>query len=295
MPGSVIERLGLPRGTRAAIVHADDIGMCHAANVAFWEDQAFGIVTSGSVMMPCPWAPEMAAWCRDHPQADVGVHLTLTSEWEGYRWRPISTRDRASGLIDEEGYMWRSVKALHQHMDPDAVVVELRAQVALALDLGMDVTHIDTHMGAIAHPQLAPAYMALMREYQIPAMLPRLSARDLERRRIDQRTGQMVARAWEELAANGVPVLDRVLDLAKGTEPEAYRQGVDRVPAGLSHVIVHPAAPGYDVEAITRSAPQRVADYRMMLDPALKVYVAEQGIHLIGYRQLRDLMRGNCR
>jgi len=293
MPHSLLARLGLSPDTRAAIVHADDIGMCHAANVAFWEDQAFEIVTSGSVMMPCPWVPEMAAWCRAHPEADVGVHLTLTSEWEGYRWRPISTCDPASGLIDEEGYMWRSVEALHRHMDPGAAAAELRAQVALALDLGIDVTHIDTHMGAIAHPQLAPAYIALMREYRIPAMLPRLSARDLQTRGIDQSTGQMMARAREELAAIGLPVLDRVLDLAKGAETEAYRQGFDRVPAGLSHVIVHPAAPGYDVEVITRSAPQRIADYRMMLDPALKAYLAEQGICLVGYRQLRDLMRGS--
>lgn len=293
MPPSLLKQLGLPPDARAAIIHADDIGMCHAANVAFWEDHTLGIVTSGSVMMPCPWIPEMAAWCRDHPEADVGVHLTLTSEWEGYRWRPISTSDRASGLIDEEGYMWRSVEALHRHMDPDAAAAELRAQVALALDLGIDVTHVDTHMGAIAHPQLVPAYVALMHEYQVPAMLPRLSARDLETHRIDRLTEEKMAQAWEALAAAGLPVLDRILGLAEGTAPEDYRQGVDGVPVGLSHVIIHPAAPGYDVEAITSSAPQRIADYRMLLDPALRAYAAEQGLHLIGYRQLRELMRGS--
>jgi predicted glycoside hydrolase/deacetylase ChbG (UPF0249 family) len=294
MPNSVLERLGLPRGTRAAIVHADDIGMCHAANVAFWEDQAFGIVTSGSVMMPCPWVPEMAAWCRAHPEADVGVHLTLTSEWEGYRWRPISTCDPASGLVDEQGYMWRSVEALHRHMDPDAAVAELWAQVALALELGIDVTHIDTHMGAIAHPHLVPAYVALMREYQIPAMMPRLSADDLQAEGIDERTGQLWAHVWEELATSGTPILDRVVTtLAKGHDLELYQQGFVRLSAGLSHVIVHPAAPGYEVEVVTDSAPQRMADYRMMLNPQLKAYLAEHGIRLISYRQLRDLMRGS--
>jgi predicted glycoside hydrolase/deacetylase ChbG (UPF0249 family) len=294
MPNSVVSRLGLPRGTRAAIVHADDIGMCHAANVAFWEDQAFGIVTGGSVMMPCPWVPEMASWCRAHPEADVGVHLTLTSEWEGYRWRPISTCDPASGLVDEQGYMWRSVEALHRHMDPAAAIAELRAQVALALELGIDVTHVDTHMGALAHPQLVPAYVALMREYQIPAMMPRLSASDLQTQGIDEQTGQLWARTWETLAANGTPLLDRVVTtLAVGHELETYQQGFARLPAGLSHVIVHPAAPGYEVEVITDSAPQRMADYRMMLNPQLKAYLAEQGICLVGYRQLRDLMRGS--
>jgi predicted glycoside hydrolase/deacetylase ChbG (UPF0249 family) len=293
MPNSVLSQLGLPRDARAAIVHADDIGMCHAANVAFWEVHAFGIVTSGSVMMPCSWVPEMAAWCRAHPEADVGVHLTLTSEWEGYRWRPISTCDPASGLIDQEGYMWRSVEALHRHMDPDAAAAELRAQVTLALELGIDVTHIDTHMGAIAHPELAPVYVALMREFEVPAMLPRLSASDLDARRIDGSTGQMMARAWQELAASGLPVIDRVADLAVGHALEAYQEGGDRLPVGLSHVIVHPAAPGYEIEVITGSAPQRMADYRMMLNPQLKAYLADQGIRLVGYRQLRDLMRGS--
>jgi predicted glycoside hydrolase/deacetylase ChbG (UPF0249 family) len=293
MLGSVVEQLGLPRGTRAAIVHADDIGMCHAANVAFWEAQAFGIVTSGSVMMPCPWVPEMAAWCRDHPEADVGVHLTLTSEWEGYRWRPVSTCDPASGLVDEQGYMWRSVEALHRHMDPDAAAAELRAQVAFALELGIDVTHIDTHMGAVAHPELALAYTALMREYRIPAMLPRLSASELQARRIDEPTGRMMAHAWEDLVASGMPVIDHLADLAEGHELETYQQGFTRLSPGLSHAIVHPAAPGYEAEVITRSAPQRMADYRMMLNPRLKAWLAEQGIRLIGYRQLRDLMRGN--
>jgi len=293
MPGPVVEQLGLPRGTRAAIVHADDIGMCHAANAAFWEVQAFGIVTSGSVMMPCPWVPEMAAWCRGHPEADVGVHLTLTCEWEGYRWRPISTCDPASGLIDEQGYMWRSVEALHQHMDPAAAAAELRAQVALALELGIDVTHIDTHMGAVAHPELALAYIALMREYRIPAMLPRLSASELQAHRIDEPTGRMMAHAWEDLVASGMPVIDHLADLAEGHELETYQQGFARLSPGLSHAIVHPAAPGYEAEVITRSAPQRMADYRMMLNPRLKAWLAEQGIRLIGYRQLRGLMRGN--
>jgi predicted glycoside hydrolase/deacetylase ChbG (UPF0249 family) len=163
-----LERLGFPGDAHVAIVHADDLGMCHAANVAFWEDQAFGIVTCGAVMMPCSWAPEMAAWCRANPGVDVGVHITLTSEYDVYRWGPLSTRDRKSGLVDDQGYMWRTVEELHRHMDPDAAVAEMRAQVEWALAMGIDVTHIDTHMGAVMHPQLLPAYVALALEYRRP-------------------------------------------------------------------------------------------------------------------------------
>ena len=174
MTATTTERLGFPADARAAIVHADDLGLCHAANVAFWEDQAFGVVTSGAVMMPCSWAPEMAAWCRENPGADVGVHITLNCEWSVYRWGALSTRDRSSGLIDEQGYMWRSVEELHRHMDPAAAVAEMRAQIETALALGIDVTHIDTHMGAVMHPQLLPAYVELAVEYRVPAMLPRI-------------------------------------------------------------------------------------------------------------------------
>jgi predicted glycoside hydrolase/deacetylase ChbG (UPF0249 family) len=122
-----LEQLGFGPHERVAIVHADDIGMCHAANVAFWQDQSFGIVTCGSVMMPCPWVPEMAAWCREHPEADVGVHLTLNSEWAGYRWRPLSTCDPKSGLVDGKGYMWRSVEDVYRHMDVDAAITSSAA------------------------------------------------------------------------------------------------------------------------------------------------------------------------
>jgi len=148
MPGNTLTRLGFAPDDRVTIVHADDLGMCHAANVAFWEDQAFGIVTCGSVMMPCPWASEMAAWCRAHPEADVGVHITLNAEC--------------------------SVEETHRHMDPDAARAEMRAQVEHALALGIDVTHIDTHMGTVIHPQLSPAYIELALEYRIPALLLRV-------------------------------------------------------------------------------------------------------------------------
>ena len=161
MSGSLLEKLGFAPGARAAIIHADDLGMCHAANAAFPENQAFGIVKSGSVMMPCSWAPEIAAWCRAHPEVDVGVHVTLNSEYDRYRWPPISTRDPKSGLVDEEGYMWRSIEDVHRHVDPDAAAAEMRDQVDLALSLGIDVTHIDTHMGTVFHPQLVPAYIQL--------------------------------------------------------------------------------------------------------------------------------------
>lgn len=287
------QRLGFPPDARVLILHADDVGVCHAANAAFWQDLEVGFVTCGWVMMPCPWVPEMATWCRAHPEADVGVHLTLNSEWEGYRWRPISTSDPQSGLIDGEGYMWRSVEALYRHMDPDAAIAELRAQLDLALSLGIDVTHLDTHMGSVAHPTLAPAYIKLAVEHGLPAMMPRLSARDLELEGIPPDVGQEIARHLEALEASGFPVLDRLFpgnDL--GEDVGAYCRWLDDAEPGVAHVRLHPALPGPEIEAITRDWGYRVADYQVMLRPEIGDYLAEHEIHTIGYRALRDLIRG---
>jgi predicted glycoside hydrolase/deacetylase ChbG (UPF0249 family) len=295
MTNPVLQKLGFKPDDRLVIVHADDVGMCHAANAAFWENQAVGIVTCGSVMMPCPWVPEMAAWCRQHPQADVGVHITLTSEWkaQGYRWRPLSTVDPKSGLLDEQGYMWPSVSELHAHMDVGAAIVEMRAQIEHALALGIDVTHIDTHMGAIAHPQLAPGYIQLAIDYRIPAMIPRRARQLDELQRVDPSAVQALLSVFDELAASGFPVLDYTCDLPfLGDRFQEYTRFFDAAPVGITHLQTHPSVPGYDVEVITRSAPGRIADYQTFLRPELQAYVATRGVHLLGYRVLRDLIRG---
>jgi predicted glycoside hydrolase/deacetylase ChbG (UPF0249 family) len=152
-PNPLLRALGFAETDRVAIVHADDIGMCQASVAAFAELADAGLVTSGAVMMPCGWAPAAAAWARAHPATDIGVHLTLTSEWDAYRWGPLSTRDPASGLLDADGYFPRTTAAV-QAADPEAATRELEAQVARALAAGIDVTHVDTHMGAVNHPRL---------------------------------------------------------------------------------------------------------------------------------------------
>ena len=153
-PNPALTGPGLTATDRAIILHADDLGMCHAANVAFARLTEAGLVLSGSVMVPCPWFPELAAWGRAHPEADIGVYLTLTSEHSCYRWGPVSTRDAGSGLLDADGYLPRTVEALHASMSVEAAVAELRSQIERALAAGLDVTHLDTHMAAVVHPAL---------------------------------------------------------------------------------------------------------------------------------------------
>ena len=134
MTVSLAARLGV---TRAVIPHVDDLGMCHGANRAFLDLARRGLVSCGSVMVPCPWFRGIAEAGAADPSLDLGVHLTLTSEWEHYRWRPVSTASRASGLIDPDGYLWRDVASLRRHMVPEAAEAELRAQIEAALAAGI--------------------------------------------------------------------------------------------------------------------------------------------------------------
>lgn len=291
---SILGQLGFAADARVAIVHADDLGSCHAANLAFQENIAFGITTSGAVMVPCPWFPELAAYCRAHPEADVGVHLALNCEWQMYRWGPISTRDPASGLLDEEGYLPRSVAELHAHMDPDAAIAEMRAQVKRALAAGIDVTHIDTHMGAVIHPRLLPAYLQLAAEFRLPVMLPRLTEEQLAAHGVPAELATMVQKRQALLGQMRLVAPDH---LRVGTSAESdtlarYRDLFRSLPPGITHLLYHPAKGGEEIEGIaTNGWRPRVADYAAMLSAELKAFIAQEGIHLIGYRRLRELMR----
>lgn len=157
----------------AVILHVDDVGMCHGANQAYLGLAERGFVTCGSVMVPCPWFREIAEAAAADPALDLGVHLTLTSEWEHYRWAPISTVSRASGLIDDDGFLWRDVASLRRHVVPEAAEAELRAQIERAQAAGIRPTHIDAHMAAAMLPELLDCHVRLGHDYGVVPVLPR--------------------------------------------------------------------------------------------------------------------------
>jgi chitin disaccharide deacetylase len=275
------------------IPHVDDLGVSHGANKAFLELAGLGFVTCGSVMPPCAWFPEMVAMAKEWPALDVGVHLTLTSESRACRWRPISTASRASGLIDEDGYMWPDVPAVRRHADLVAVETELRAQIEAALAAGLDVTHLDTHMGAAAAPEFAAIYVALGRDYRLPILLTRDSASydsvlalgPVERSFYDR----LVAELGE-----GVPVIDRFamgLGMRDLSCAEAYRQIVGHAAPGITFVSLHCNAPG-DIEDLhPNDADWRIAEYQLFQDPDFLGWVAAQDVQLVGFRAMRDRYR----
>jgi predicted glycoside hydrolase/deacetylase ChbG (UPF0249 family) len=295
MPNPVLKKLGFANDDRVAILHADDVGMCQASLTAFADLIDHGLVSSGAVMVPCPWFPSVAAYCRKNPDADLGVHLTLTSEWDGYRWGPLSTRDPASGLLDGEGFFYRRAEQAQEQADPDAVQLELQAQAERALGAGIDVTHLDTHMGAVAHPKFVAGYVQLALHHRLPPMVPRLDEAGWRAFGMDGEMATLAARFVVQLEAQGVPLVDHLVGLPLDEDPGdrlvQATQELDALPPGLTHFIIHPAADTPELRAITRTWRSRVADYEVFRSDQLRDHLRACGVHVIGYRTLRALMR----
>lgn len=281
---------------RAVILHADDLGMCHAASYAFATLAEAGLVLSGSVMVPCPWFPELAAWARQHPGADIGVHLTLNSEHSQYRWGPISTTDGASGLLDAEGYLPHSVEALHAQMSVEAAVTEMRCQIDRALAAGLDITHLDAHMAAVVHPALFPHYVGLALEYGLPALVPRLSPSLLRQLSLGPELADALRDDGQRLEAAGCLLVDHVAAPSLDGPDDLLAQYIrtfDALSPGVTHFLLHPAVAGAEIDAIAKDSWKRVADFQMMMSDELWAHLHAAGIRVMSYRTLRERMRGS--
>jgi predicted glycoside hydrolase/deacetylase ChbG (UPF0249 family) len=292
-PNPALHRLGFADDDRVAIIHTDDIGMCQASVTAFADLAAFGLISSGAVMVPCAWFPAAATGSRGQPGDDLGVHLTLTCEWDAYRWGPISTCDSASGLIDAEGYFYRSTELAQAHGRPDAVARELDAQVERTLAAGMRPTHVDTHMGAVYSAAFLPLYLDVARRYRLAPMFFRDEEAGWRTRGADAEAAVGMARLSRQLEDDGVPLLDNIamlpLDAPDDRIGQAKRMFESLAP-GLTHFIIHPAHDTPELRAIAADWPSRAADYQAFMSEELRAHVRSIGIQVIGYRALQELM-----
>lgn len=171
---NVGEQLGYPANAKLLIIHADDLGVSHSENDASIAAMEKGSVNSASIMVPCPWFPEIAAYAAAHPSADFGLHLTLTAEWKYYKWGTVAAPNEVKGLLTDKNYFHDNVEAVVSKASPAEVEKELRAQIERARQFGIDVTHFDTHMGTLlATPEFAKVYIRLGHEYKVPVLLHR--------------------------------------------------------------------------------------------------------------------------
>lgn len=289
----LLQKLGFSQDARVLILHTDDLGMCQASVSAYQALLQSGLTFSGSAMAPCPWIPAIGEICRQFPEADVGVHLTLNSEWDSYRWGPISGSDPNSGLIDGEGYFHRQVQDTQLQATAEAVDVELRAQVERLLAAGIRPTHIDTHMGTVAHPRFIPTYLQLSAEYALPPMLSRQDQTGYQALGLDEETAAMAAGMVAYLEGRGVPLPDHLSGLTLADPDDRLGQAqaiLAALPDGITHFILHPSSDTPELRQITPDWRCRVADFALLMSSDFRRWLDQEGYQLIGYRALQDVM-----
>jgi chitin disaccharide deacetylase len=286
------ERLGWGPGDRVVIFHADDLGMHRDVNVGTITAMENGLVNSTSTMMPCPWVPDYATYLRDHPDVDNGLHLTLTSEWNVYRWGPLAGADQVPGLADRDGYLHREVRDVVQNASADEVEREIRAQIAQAARMGLPVTHLDTHMGTLA---ATPAFYERLVKVGIELDLPVMAVggHGTEARQ-QWPGGEAVTRAFiERIWDAGLPVLDD-LDMRsygwRGWEEkkQGMIQSLRELQPGVTQIIIHAAHPSDTFPHVVRNTEVRYNDLRVMTDPDVIRVVREEGLVLTTWRELHE-------
>jgi predicted glycoside hydrolase/deacetylase ChbG (UPF0249 family) len=286
------QQLGYGPNDRLLIVHADDLGMSHSVNAASIEAFKKGLVTSGSIMVPCPWFPEIAAYAREHPELDLGLHLTLTSEWKYLRWRPVAPPDKVKGLLDEEGFMWHSERQTAMKATAQEIETEIRAQIERALAFGIKPTHLDTHMGTLyTRKDFFEVYTRLGKEYGIPVMVMRPTPEMIAYGKL---TGSPIGEAeLKQVEAEGFVLLDylntgmQVKNFAE--RKEAYKNFLHHLKPGVTMLIVHLGMNDPELKATTASWEQRYADYLSFTDPEIAALIKELGIKLTTWRELGKL------
>ncbi len=299
------EKLGFPKGKKVVIFHVDDAGMSYESNQGAIQALDKGLASSVSVMMPCGWVPGFFDYLKQHPKTDAGIHLVLTSEWKTYRWPPLTGRDPAAGLYDEQGAYWPTVAQVVEHATPDGVEAEMRAQIARYRAFGLEPTHLDSHMGTLFEPKFLERYVKVGISEKIPILFPGGHASLIEAvNQIPDSQRPLIQQVGQQLWNAGLPVLDDLDGSSYGWNLPAgqamtdenlrrYKTGkyIELLKAarpGLTYIIMHCTAPTDVFNQITSSGPTRQGDLLAMTDPVLRAFVEKEGIIVTTWRELSE-------
>src|SRR5712664_4158041 len=281
---TVAERLGYAADAKLLIVHADDLAVAHSVDAASFDALNKNAVTSASIMVPCPWLTEVASYAKDHPDADLGLHLTLTSEWKTYRWGPLESRDKVPSLYDLSGYLWPETAPAATNEKSQEAEREIRAQIERAIALGIHPTHLDSHMGVLfSTPELFAVYIKVAHEYKLPFLAVRipnapaqffslLSDKDVLTDSVVIANPTVHANEWRDFYVNAV----------KNLKP------------GLTEMIVHLGHDDAELQAVTLDHPDygslwRQRDYDVVTSPEFKKAFEENHITLVKWKDLKKL------
>lgn len=282
---TIAERLGYPADSKLLIIHADDLAVAHSEDTASFDALNKGAATSASIMVPCPWLTEVADYAKAHPDADLGLHLTLTSEWKTYRWGPVASKDTVPSLLDPDGYLWPETGPAVQHIKADEAEREIRAQIERAMALGIHPTHIDSHMGVLfARTDLFAVYVKVAHEYKLPFLAARTP---------DAPPALLAALSDKDI------VLDSVVMAAPNVAPadwkNFYSNAIRNLKPGVTEMIVHLGQDDAELRAMALDHPDygaawRQRDYNVITSPEFKKALKDNHVILIHWKDLKKLL-----
>jgi len=284
---NLAQKLGFDRNAKLLIIHADDLGLSHATNSAVIEAFQKGGISSGSIMVPCPWFPEIAELAKNNPNFDIGIHTTLTSEWDKYFFGGILPASSIPSLVNKYGYFYPSVEAFAQHANATEVEKEVRAQIERALAFGVKPTHLDNYMGTIlASPEYYQVLLKLGKEYRLPVLIP-----------ADMIAG-ISPQLLEMLSKDNI-VVDHLfmINQASPTEKwgEPYLKFISEMKPGLNEIIVHLAFDNDETRAIMVNHPDFGSEWRQhdldfVTSKELQKALKDNDIKVVTWRQIGDVL-----
>ncbi len=280
---TIAERLGHPADSKLLIIHADDLGAAHSVNAASFDALEKGAISSVSAMVPTPWITEVATYAKAHPNADIGLHLTLTSEWETYRWGSVAPADQVTSLLDSTGTFPNDEKFVAARAKPAEAEREIRAQINRALALGIRPTHLDSHMGALfTTPELVATYVKVAHDYRLPFLAVRGSPLAAPQAGITSR----------DVLLDAVIIADRAVLRDQWTE--FYLKAIAGLKPGLTELIVHLGYDDAELQAVMVDhepfgAMWRQKDYDVMNSPQFKKALKDNRVILVTWKELQKL------
>lgn len=298
------EKLGYPKGSKVLILHVDDAGMSKESNEGVVESIEKGVANSFSIMMPCPWVPEIFSYLKKHPSADAGLHLTMNAEWKDYRWAPLAGAAAVPGLTDPQGAMWSGVVDVVTHAKPKEIALEIEAQLLRSRKAGWEPTHFDSHMGTLfATPAFLEQYISIGMRERIPVMFPGGHSTLVQKTNGGLLSVDQAKAIGEKLWQAGLPVIDDLHNTSYGFKypkekisdqelqklaADQYIRSFEGLQPGITMVIMHCSVAGEHFEHISSSGTIRRADWLAMQSIDMKKYLEKNKIIVTTWRELME-------
>lgn len=287
---NLAEKLGYPKDARLLIIHADDAGFSHSADSAIISAFKKGVINSASIMVPCPWFPEIASFARAHPEMDWGIHLTLTAEWKNYKWGGVASSTETKSLLGKNDYLYPSNEEFGANAKVDEAEKEMRAQIEKAKAFGIRLTHLDNHMGSIlTSPGIIQMYQRLGKEYKLPVLVP-------------VNYVKMLAPKLLPSIDTSVVIVDNFIMAymmtPAGKWKNFYDANLQKLTPGLNELVFHLAFDDNEMKAIAKDHPDygsawRQQDYNYATSDEFKARLKAQGVYLVTWGDIKRVLYGN--